>query len=72
MKAVLCPVCNGSGKNKDHNDCHGCGSRGWVEVHEDGPHRVDIVPMPYPVYPDPWDTFPRRPWYVEPYPTVIW
>jgi len=43
--AVLCPVCQGKGTicNHDANmplflhptcpTCHGCGGRGWVEVH---------------------------------------
>ncbi len=49
MKAVICPVCSGTGKIctgiDDHNntasinsitkDCHGCDSKGWVEVNED-------------------------------------
>lgn len=42
-RAVLCPVCNGSGKlppTSDTSDatprvCHGCGGKGWVEVGED-------------------------------------
>ena len=42
MKAVLCPVCNGSGTYKwsypadtvaEHSaTCHGCRGKGWVEV----------------------------------------
>ncbi len=36
MKAVLCPVCKGSGKYKDER-CHGCYGRGWVQVAEDWP-----------------------------------
>lgn len=41
MKAVLCPVCKGSGKiatglstsaGELLNKCHGCGGRGWVEI----------------------------------------
>lgn len=34
MKAVLCPVCNGTGKYNEAQ-CHGCDGRGWVEVQED-------------------------------------
>ena len=39
MKAVICPICNGSGKRETQLDnsqalCHGCGGCGWVEVHE--------------------------------------
>jgi len=47
MKAVLCPVCNGMGRVADNppvgstgpadKTCHGCGGKGWVEVHEDYP-----------------------------------
>ena len=64
MQAVKCPVCNGSGKVKDPNydpdtttgkqknvTCHGCGGKGWVEVHE----------QPYPYYPYPWTPDPIRP-----------
>ena len=43
MKAVLCPVCNGSGKvipptttyttaTEKPIVCHGCGGTGWVPV----------------------------------------
>ena len=43
-KAVMCPVCQGSGKYYIHPPpgspitegsylpCHGCGGKGWVEV----------------------------------------
>jgi len=51
MKAVLCPVCNGSGKLVDQSPgitttlsdklCHGCAGKGWVEVHE------SITPLPF-------------------------
>ena len=49
MKAVLCPICNGSGEVDDSTIdgpevttihmklCHGCGGKGWVEVGEDSP-----------------------------------
>lgn len=46
MKAVLCPVCNGSGEAGDwlgglplttKHICHGCNGKGWVEVSEDKP-----------------------------------
>jgi hypothetical protein len=43
-KAQLCPVCLGSGKTSSglgqtgtvplEKTCHGCGGRGWVEIHE--------------------------------------
>jgi len=44
MQAVLCPVCNGSGRLLEPNcpgstcsafisrDCHGCGGKGWVSI----------------------------------------
>ncbi len=47
MKAVLCPVCNGSGKIvplcntygtstgvPQLATCHGCGGMGWVQIEE--------------------------------------
>ena len=51
MRAVKCPVCNGSGKY-EKKTCHGCNGKGWVEVTENYP--------PYPWYPDPWKS--RKPW----------
>jgi len=45
MKAVLCPVCNGTGKYKERDyhvqDCHGCEGFGWVEVEE---YPYDYIP----------------------------
>jgi hypothetical protein len=37
MKAVICPVCNGTGKyfTDKWDACHGCNGKGWVEVHEE-------------------------------------
>ena len=43
MKAVLCPVCNGTGVYQWPDiqgafcprECHGCEGFGWVEVSED-------------------------------------
>jgi len=41
MKAVLCPVCNGSGtyhyplSQVTNQICHGCEGKGWVEVGEE-------------------------------------
>lgn len=47
MKAVICPVCNGSGKYYipppegctaaigDYITCHGCGGKGWVEIEDE-------------------------------------
>jgi DnaJ-class molecular chaperone len=53
MRAVICPVCNGSGKyngleqtNFEDVTCHGCDGKGWVEVHDEYPTYV-----PYPAYP---------------------
>ena len=50
MKAVICPVCNGSGKYgapEILRDCHGCGGKGWVEVQDSYPY-VPYVPHPCP------------------------
>jgi len=40
-KAVMCPVCGGTGKvyeqrytAAEEKPCHGCGGLGWVEVSE--------------------------------------
>lgn len=55
MKAVKCPVCDGSGKYKE-KECHGCDGKGWVEVKEDC--------QPYPWYPyEPLNPYPWNPWY---------
>jgi DnaJ-class molecular chaperone len=39
MKAELCPVCKGLGTftrlDNSEKTCHGCGGKGWVEVHEE-------------------------------------
>jgi len=51
MKAVICPVCLGSGKYQNGNcSCHGCGGRGWIVIHEDI----------YPPYPNPYKPRPMR------------
>lgn len=52
MKAVLCPVCNGSGK-REEKQCHGCLGKGWVEVSDS----TYYYPYPYydpPYYPQPY------------------
>lgn len=54
MQAVLCPVCNGSGKCYhpapressacgSEETCHGCGGKGWVEI--------GLCGIPGPFYP---------------------
>ena len=62
MKAVICPVCQGEGERyyplqDDSNAdagyylfCHGCGGRGWVEVHEEIIAEKDLsfTLMPWP------------------------
>ena len=58
MKAVICPVCCGTGTIKDYGNpntttvitektCHGCGGCGWV-----------CVPGDYNHYPNPWEDKP--------------
>lgn len=59
MRAVLCPVCKGSGKFKD-KECHGCNGKGWVEVRD----CQSVYPYYPPVNPYP---YPYSPWYSEPY-----
>ena len=63
-KAVLCPVCNGSGElytplpdsstliGGQYERCHGCDGKGWVEVAEDKCyyHPRLGIDMPYSVY----------------------
>ncbi len=55
MKAVICPVCNGTGKIYDQPDwgsaavdtfprkCHGCNGGGWVAVPEDNEPKPAIT-----------------------------
>ena len=52
MKAVTCPVCNGSGKYKDET-CHGCNGLGWVQVQDnwDGWYPPHYPCLPYNPYP---------------------
>jgi len=73
MKAVKCPVCNGSGKYQVPNSastagpemvkCHGCDGKGWVTVPDDGmtPFYPAPLPYPYPTYPTPWPWHPNEP-----------
>ena len=63
MKAVICPVCSGTGKYIETNTyetsvvttprmCHGCSGKGWVEVNETTPTTPTIYPQPiFPYYP---------------------
>ena len=61
-KAVLCPVCGGSGKFQQGNEtsgrieigcpCHGCSGKGWVEIDNDLPTTTveycgDIHPLDF-------------------------
>lgn len=59
MKAVICPVCNGTGDYpnlaKNTLTCHGCNGKGWVEVQED----LSVIyysPVWYPTW-YPWETY---------------
>lgn len=60
MKAVICPVCNGTGVYANTpikkgetttvyscNTCHGCGGKGWVEVQENSNVYVAQYPNGY-------------------------
>lgn len=68
MKAVKCPVCDGSGKYRatDGNGawvespCHGCGGKGWVTVPDDDAGGYRYVPT-YPQFPY-YPTYPSWPW----------
>ena len=65
MKAVKCPVCEGSGKY-EKKECHGCAGKGWVTVGMDYPI--------YPIYPQPYDPYPN-PYPYDPYgwyTTISW
>lgn len=73
MKAVICPVCKGTGQVFGQltptvpQKCHGCDGKGWVEVQEDP---VDIKPyiLPNPVY---WPC-PNITWRYSTYPALDW
>ena len=75
MKAVICPVCSGTGKYQELV-CHGCSGKGWVEV-QDFSDYFRVVPQPptippyQPYYPYP---LPNTPWYYNPGPTchITW
>lgn len=64
MKAVICPVCNGSGKYRAtdsggawvESTCHGCCGKGWVEVNESA--QTVITYPAYPTYPFPGTIWP--------------
>lgn len=70
MKAVICPVCNGTGKYYSEvtwmmDTCHGCSGRGWVEVN-DNPNTgtFEVVFPPFSVPPDAtpgWYSYPLIP-----------
>lgn len=71
-RAVLCPVCEGSGHAQppdyftDMVDCHGCGGKGWVQVD-------DTPPRPYWPPPAPQQSPPPlHPCTAPPYSPQIW
>jgi len=61
-QAVICPVCNGTGKYEGKN-CHGCNGKGWIEIGgNDYPHYPHVPDYPphyptYPIYPLSYITF---------------
>jgi hypothetical protein len=77
MKAVVCPVCNGSGKYQTAKEamegaegktCHGCDGKGYVVIPEGDAGGYRYIPYPYyptyptyPVYPTPWPWGPEVP-----------
>ena len=75
MKAVICPVCGGSGKyNKEppsvttgmsfQETCHGCIGTGWVSVVEE---QLTYCPVTIPTSP----YIPSYPYPNLPYPITI-
>ncbi len=58
-KAVISPVCEGTGVIKKHEDkpCHGCSGKGWVEV---GSEPVPYYPQPHIPWPPPYYYDPLR------------
>jgi len=58
--AEVCPICGGIGRIpinypsifplEETKPCHGCGTRGWVEVQDNY-----ITPWPYIPIPSPWN-----------------
>jgi len=54
MKAVLCPVCQGTGKYLEKT-CHGCNGKGWIIIPGSNfPYYPE--PYPYTYWPKPWTT----------------
>jgi RecJ-like exonuclease len=54
-RAVICPVCQGSGEYK-WKKCHGCDGKGWIVIDESYWEYSDPYnPNPYP--------YPNRPSY---------
>ena len=66
MKAVICPICKGTGKATQYpkegetGTCHGCGGKGWIEIREDyvpyehNPMYPTYIPPVYPSTGDYW------------------
>jgi len=63
MRAVICPVCGGTGKlpyqldnsTEPSRSCHGCSGRGWILI-EEWPQDQPWLPF-YPYLPRPWLTY---------------
>lgn len=59
MKAVKCPVCDGSGRTSkmfdsstNTKECHGCNGKGWVEIGSDAEPPMWRWPAGYVTYGD--------------------
>jgi len=64
MKAVICPVCGGSGiywgDSTAGGKCHGCDGRGWLSVEDNG---WEMPQFHYPKYTADYQLYPKGDFY---------